>query len=435
MENGVDKGDRTGTGTRSVFGRQMRFNLADGFPLVTTKQVHTRSIIYELLFFLSGLTNRSWLNDQGVTIWDNWGDKYGNLGPIYSHQWRNFGGRHANRPKPVQKLPPNPTVHNVASQGTYTKGDGSETDDKLLQTWRGMIARCYNSNKDTSKYYGSRGVFVCDDWLVFDNFRRDAKTLDGWCEKEKDWSGYGLDKDLIGDGFCYGPQTTVWASKTENASAKIRYVYHLRHVDGREVTVRSQRQFYESHGISQGNFSAMLRGERNIAGGWSLVEKIDTWKGIDQLGNVLNALKTNPNDRRMLVSAWNPSDVPYMALPPCHSLFQFYVAEGKLSCQMYQRSCDYFLGVPFNIASYALLTSMMAQMAGLHPGEFIWVGGDVHIYRNHFEQVERQWQRSPFDLPWLKLENRGQGLDDWQYSDIAIMDYKHHKPIKAPVAV
>lgn len=253
LENGSRKTDRTGTGTLSVFGRQMHFDLAKGFPLVTTKRLHLKSIIYELLWFLRGDTNIKYLNDHGVTIWDEWADERGELGPVYGSQWRSW-------PAP----------------------------------------------------------------------------------------------------------------------------------DG---------------------------------------------KHIDQISNVLEQIRKKPDSRRHLVSAWNPAEVDKMALPPCHALFQFYVADGKLSCQLYQRSADYFLGVPFNIASYALLTQMVAQQCDLQPGSFVWTGGDVHLYTNHLEQVNTQLSRKPYDLPSLVIKRKPETLFEYQFEDFDIINYQYHPGIKAPIAV
>lgn len=252
VDTGADKSDRTGTGTRSIFGAQMRFDLGQGFPLLTTKKLHLRSIIHELLWFLSGDTNIAYLKDNGVTIWDEWADEHGNLGPVYGHQWRSW---------------PTP--------------DGGH---------------------------------------------------------------------------------------------------------------------------------------------------------IDQISQVLDSLRNNPDSRRHIVCAWNVADVPNMALPPCHLLFQFYVANGRLSCQLYQRSCDFFLGVPFNIASYALLTHMFAQQCGYEPGDFVWTGGDVHLYSNHLEQAAEQLSRTPRGLPRLRL-NKAPSLFDYRFEDIEIVDYDPLPHIKAPVAV
>lgn len=253
LENGTPKNDRTGTGTLSVFGYQMRFNLKEGFPLLTTKKLHVRSIIYELLWFLSGETNIKYLNENKVTIWDEWADENGDLGPIYGYQWR-----------------------------TWTAPDGHT---------------------------------------------------------------------------------------------------------------------------------------------------------IDQISQVVESIKNNPDSRRHIVSAWNVGDLDKMALPPCHILFQFYVANGKLSCQLYQRSADIFLGVPFNIASYSMLLIMMAQVTGLRPGEFIHTLGDAHIYNNHLEQVKLQLTREPYPLPSLRLNPNVKSIFDFKFEDFEIVNYQAHPHIKGEISV
>ena len=256
LMEGNPKSDRTGTGTISLFGQQMRFDLSEGFPLLTTKRVFFKGIAYELLWFLKGSGNVRWLQEHNVHIWDEWADENGDLGPVYGVQWRSW-------PAP-------------------TPSDPNRT--------------------------------------------------------------------------------------------------------------------------------------------------------IDQISNVLELIRTQPDSRRMVVTAWNPAEVEQMALPPCHALFQFYVANGKLSCQLYQRSCDMFLGVPFNIASYSLLTMMMAQQAGLEPGEFVWTGGDRHIYDNHVDQVLEQLSREPYPYPTMKL-HKADSLFEYDYGDFEIVDYRYHPTIKAPIAV
>lgn len=253
MDEGVVKGDRTGVGTKSIFGHQMRFNLSEGFPLLTTKKLHLKSIIYELLWFIKGDTNIKYLNDHGVSIWDEWADENGELGPVYGAQWRRW------------------------------------------------------------------------------------KTADG--------------------------------------------------------------------------------------------------REIDQLSELMEQLKNNPNSRRLIISAWNVGEIEKMALPPCHSLFQFYDAEGRLSCQLYQRSADTFLGVPFNIASYALLTMMIAKVLGLQPGDFVHTLGDTHIYLNHFEQVKEQLGRTPRSLPKMIIEGDQKSIFDFKYEDFKLVDYNPYPSIKAPIAV
>ncbi len=253
LVQGIDKADRTGTGTKSIFGYQMRFDLAAGFPMVTTKKLHLKSIVYELLWFLNGSTNNQWLKDRGVSIWDEWAAPDGELGPIYGYQWRSW----------------------PAPNGQY----------------------------------------------------------------------------------------------------------------------------------------------------------------IDQIQELMATLQSNPDSRRMIVSAWNVADIPRMALAPCHAFFQFYVANNKLSCQLYQRSADIFLGVPFNIASYAVLTHMVAQQAGLEVGDFIWTGGDCHLYNNHLAQVELQLAREPFPLPTLQFRRNPASLFDYEFDDFEVIGYQSHPHIKAPVAI
>jgi thymidylate synthase len=253
LDEGVNKSDRTGTGTKSCFGYQMRFNLQEGFPLVTTKKLHVKSIIHELLWFIKGETNIKYLTDNGVSIWNEWADENGELGPVYGKQWRSW----------------------------------------------------------------------------------------------------------------------------EGAEGKVH----------------------------------------------------------DQLSDVIRQIKTNPDSRRIIISAWNVADLPKMALMPCHTMFQFYVAEGKLSCQLYQRSADVFLGVPFNIASYALFTMMIAQVCGLEPGDFVHTFGDVHLYNNHFEQAKLQLARKPFPLPTMRINPKVKSIFDFTYEDFTLENYQFHPPIKAPVAV
>jgi thymidylate synthase len=253
LAKGTHKSDRTGTGSVSVFGHQMRFDLQEGFPVVTTKKLHLKSIIIELLWFLQGSTNNNWLKERGVSIWDEWAKEDGELGPIYGYQWRSW-------PAP--------------------------------------------------------------------------------------------------------------------------------------------------------------NGEH-----------------VDQISQLMDQIKNNPDSRRLIVSAWNVAEIPRMALPPCHAFFQFYVADGKLSCQLYQRSADIFLGVPFNIASYALLTHMIAQQTGLTPGDFIWTGGDCHLYSNHMEQVKLQLSRQPLPLPKLNIRRKPASIFDYEYEDFELVGYQHHDAIKAPVAI
>jgi thymidylate synthase len=291
LEHGKFKADRTGTGTFSVFGAQSRFDLRQSFPALTTKKLHLKSIIYELLWFLRGETNVRWLQEHGVTIWDEWADKKtGELGPVYGKQWRHW----------VKRSRPRRT-----------------TDFEMTQP------------------------------ALFDFSEFDAEPV------------------------------------------------------------------------------AISTGARVRSGEW----------GVDQIQEVIKQIKTKPDSRRLIVSAWNVADIDSMALPPCHCLFQFYVSEGELSCQLYQRSADIFLGVPFNIASYALLTLMVAQVCGLKPGEFVHTFGDLHLYSNHVEQAKLQLAREPRPLPQMKLNPAVKDIHDFKFEDFELVGYDPHPGIKAPIAV
>ncbi len=434
LGNGTERGDRTGTGTIGVFGPQLRFDLNKGFPLITTKKVNIDAIITELLFFISGSTDNNWLQERNCNIWKEWADSNGNLGPIYGHQWRNFNGKPENIPQPKPNCALEPNVYGVGNSKGYSRSTATELDTKIYQTWKGMLQRCYDPKKDSYAYYGGKGVHVCDDWLVFENFKRDVQTLERWKYKITDWNSYHLDKDVIGDGFRYSPETCKWATRGENIRACHTMQYTV--TDGKdEYTFRNTSDFIAEHGIAQGNFNAMLRGERQSAGGFSLVKAVDLSKGVDQLQWVVNEIKTNPNSRRLVVNSWNPGQLENMALPPCHCMFQFFVADGKLSCQLYQRSADMFLGVPFNIASYAILTMMVAQVTGLKLGEFVHTFGDAHIYLNHIDQVRLQLSRDHYDLPRLLLNPERSSIFGWDRSDFDLVSYEHHPFIKAQVAV
>jgi len=318
LDNGSAKKDRTGVGTISTFGYQMRFNLELGFPLVTTKKVHLRSIIHELLWFLKGDTNIGYLKENGVTIWNEWADKNGDLGPVYGQQWIKWN-------KPYN--PP-----------TLIDNDDEE-----------------QNKSSTFQTTGSTPVI----------------------EKRSD-------EDV---------KTVVIESSIDESSC-------------------------------QATYPSLKKPS----------EELDNYV-VNQVKEAVNLIKKNPDSRRIIISAWNPGELDKMALAPCHCLFQFYVQDGKLSCQLYQRSADVFLGVPFNIASYALLTLMMAQVTSLKLGEFIHTFGDVHIYLNHLEQVKLQLSRDPKALPKMKLNPNVENIIDFQFKDFTLEGYDPHPAIKAPIAV
>lgn len=454
LADGHFKGDRTGTGTRSIFGAQMRFDLSKGFPLCTTKKVPFRSVLSELLWFLMGSTNvndlrailhgEEFRNDWSKkTIWDDnavnqgqaLGYEDGELGPVYGAQWVHWKTQWT---QPIPKL-------RDGLQKTYLNVANGKNKEHhpLKKVWEGMIARCYDKNSISYPLYGGRGVYVCDPWLEFEVFAQDVAWLKNYDKKEAsgDSFEYQLDKDILGDGYEYSPARCMWATAKENVEATLRTVYTVEK-DGEEYQFTNITDFCRLHSVEPKNFSDLWTGNKNAKtrGGFRLVgiehlappQRVGE---INQILQVIHEIKTNPNSRRLVVSAWNVMDLNRMALPPCHCLFQFYVHDGKLSCQLYQRSADLFLGVPFNIASYALLVHIIAQVCNLQAGEFIWTGGDVHLYENHVDQAYELLSREPRSLPTLVMKNRLQDFDQFTMDDFAVVGYDPHPTIKAPMAI
>jgi len=428
--NGIEKEDRTGTGTLSTFGYQMRFDLNDGFPLITTKKVFLKGVIHELLWMIAGKTNIKYLTDNDVHIWDAWADSDGNLGPIYGNRWRSWG-------KPINIIQPKPNLRNGLSATYLDVACGKGKEGTLLKkVWEGMIARCYDKKNMSYPLYGGKGVFVCDAWLEFEQFAIDAEHLAGYNNKKNSSNGfeYQLDKDIIGNGFIYGPEFCSWVSAKENYVPTHKYTVAK---DGNIFTFTNIVDFCKIHGCESKNFSDLWTGNKNakIRNGFTFVSIKKLNPSIDQLLNVIQQIKENPDSRRLIVNSWDVQWIEHMALPPCHCFFQFYVANGKLSCQLYQRSVDAFLGLPFNIASYALLTMMIAQVTNLELGEFIHTSGDLHLYNNHIDQVNLQLTRKIYSLPRILLNPDIKNINDFKYEDFELINYISHPPIKAPVAV
>lgn len=455
-ENGVDSDDRTGVGTRGVFGRQMRFDLSKGFPLLTTKKVHFKSVAIELLFFLSGETNIKYLKDNGVSIWDEWRK------PYIDH-------------REIVEINPRICQYAKYTGDFSTNGvnyKGNSIDDKLRNIWVKMMKRCYDPKQHNFKFYGGQGVSVHKTWHDCAKFVSDVKTIPHWYYKLNDWNKFELDKDYYSSNQ-YGPQTSVWLSSSENnIYTKQCGPCVITNSLGEVRYFLSRNEAARSYGISNGSIHRFfqLKHPKNLKGynkkfeGWSfenvtnknlrsaLIENGDLgriygaqWrdfggngkdtKGIDQISWVMREIKKNPSSRRLVVSAWNPVDLPNMALPPCHTLFQFYVRGKKLSCQLYQRSVDAGLGLPFNIASYSLLTHMVAQQCGLQVGDFIHTSGDLHIYLNHLEGLKKQMCREPKTLPTLIIKTKPKNIFEYKYEDFEIRGYNPHPHIKLPVAV
>lgn len=437
LHDGEEKADRTGVGTYSLFGAQVRFDLEREFPLLTTKKIHWKAVVHELLWMLSGSTNNNDLEKHGVTIWREWADKEtGELGPVYGHAWRHFSGIPPAIPQPKPRLRDGvaPTYLGVAS------GVGKE-GHLLKKVWEGMIQRCYDKKSIGYHLYGGRGVHVCNRWLEFSAFAQDAELMPGWNDKKANPRGFVIDKDGRGDGFLYSLDTCQWITPQENAFLKSGTLYTVRRIkDGVEFEFTNPSAFCREHGLCGANFSDLWTGRKNarVRDGFELVTTKPFRSGVDQIAQVQESLRKDPNSRRHIVSAWDAKNLPHMALAPCHAFFQFNVRGGdKLDCHLYQRSADLFLGVPFNIASYSLLTMMMAKVTGLKPGHFIHSFGDLHVYKNHFDQALEQLVRDPKPVrPRVEFSQRHiENVWDFTTSDIFLLDYDPHPSIKAPVAV
>ena len=509
---GEEKDDRTGTGTTSVFGRQLRFDLTKGFPLLTTKKLHLKSIVHELLWFISGDTNIKYLNDNGVHIWDEWAGENGNLRQVYGAQWRRWETRGENvelvklkevdtasyanieevldidyenaddfvgkiflstlglkfqvkkklsntRPNThylVQFLetggllvvgrpqirtgqvkdPCHKSVSGVGFLGNNIKN--LSYDDRLYNLWQSMLSRCYNKNHPSYPVYGGRGVTVSTQWLCFSDFIQTISSVPFYWKWHENPGEYELDKDYFGASQ-YSKKTCIFLSKTDNVGLRTQKGVAFK-VGG--CTFVSQYELARYLNIHPQRVSDWVLGRKELPHSFKVDVLIPPAgyvyrkvRMIDQLSEVIDQIKVNPDSRRHIVTAWNPSDVPDMALPPCHCLYQFYVNKGKLSCQLYQRSCDVFLGVPFNIASYALLTMMVAQVTGLEAYEFIHTFGDVHLYKNHFSQAVEQLMRDPRPLPEMIISPEVQNIDDFKYEDFELVEYNPHPSIAAEIAV
>lgn len=454
--NGVLRSDRTGTGTRSVFGRQIRFDLSKGFPMLTTKKVHFKSVIIELLWFLRGDTNTKFLNDNGVKIWDEWYRPW--------VQERNI----VVVPRITMPYSPLPEGFSLSYKGANYAAHSKEA--KLAGLWIRMMDRCYNPSAHNYRFYGGAGISVAKRWHTATNFVEDAAKLPHWIYKTNDWDNFELDKDYYGSNQ-YGPETCIWLHKTENVPY---YWIKITEPSGNSYVIDGVSNASALTGLSRTSIHrfitegipSVLKGNNKKAKGWKFeyVDETDSsslyrralipsgdlgpvygaqWRSwptadgssIDQISRVVEDLKSNPDSRRHIVCSWNVGAIEQMALPPCHCLFQFYVHEGKLDCQLYQRSADIFLGVPFNIASYAALTMMVAQVTGLAPGEFVHTFGDLHLYNNHVAQADEQLSRTPGALPRLILNPDVTSLFDFVYEDFGLVGYTPQAAIKAPIAV
>lgn len=452
LENGNRKDDRTGTGTISSFGHQMRFDLNEGFPLLTTKKMFVRGVVAELLWFISGSTNVKDLQEMGVNFWDPWMGEDGTIGQGYGKQLRNI--EHIGVVTPWIYDPEDSdipleerTVFGVGALGDYDAN--APLCSELQDVWRDMMKRCYYKESKSYKSYGEKGVHVCPRWHTFANFLEDAQKLNNWCLKLEYPEDYTLDKDVLHASNRYCLNTCMWTSHAvQSANTSTNKYFKAVSPDGETFLFTSIGETNRKHSLNLSAVHRCLTGKLRTHHGWSEFSYLNSpiengvfrYNEKDQLKEVICSLKHDPDSRRHLITLWNPHEVDRATLPPCHGVaIQFYVANKKLSCSMYQRSADMFLGVPVNIASYALLTHMLAQVTGLKVGELIWSGGDCHIYSNHIEQVKEQIRRfdngEVYDLPKLKLNPDIKDIDDFTFDDIELIGYQSGSAIKGKVAV
>jgi thymidylate synthase len=445
MDKGVDREGRNGF-TRATFGMQMRYDMADGFPAVTTKRLYWKGVVHELLWFISGSTNVKYLREHGIKWWDAWADENGEIGPLYGKQLRNI--EHSYWVEPLIYTPPLPKIDSPYDKeigvGAYGDYDPNAPDVSILMdTWRDILKRCYDVNSNAYPSYGDKGVHVSPEWLVFANFQRDAKKLPNWELKQEFPNDYSLDKDTLYASNRYSAKTCMWAShKEQSLNPSTSTPFSAISPQGNEVVFKSFGEANRKYNLNVSAIYRCLNGELKTHLGWSdfrylsKKDKVLRTRIIDQLKQVIAQIKHNPYSRRHVISLWNPHDLDKMSLPPCHgTVIQFYVQGNKLSMQMYQRSCDLVIGVPVNIASYALLLHIVAQVTGLEPGEFVHTLGDAHIYHTHFEQVKEQLSREPLKLPTLYLNPDIRSIDDFKMDDIKLLNYKHHGVIEAPMVV
>lgn len=457
--HGEPRHDRTGVGTRSVFGRQLRYDLSCGFPRITTKYVPMKPIKAELLWQIEGSTSEPRLRELGAGWWAPWADEDGELGPVYGRQMRLSALVQPVRPwlfepPEIEPIPLSGIKHrgkDVSLRDTHGVGYYGSADFEapeyhwLVRIWRQMIRRCYDRKCKSYRGYGAKGVHVDERWHCFANFQTDAPKLPDWVLKLEYPDQYSLDKDILHASNRYGPDTCMWASHVAQGVNRANSSPVLATTpDGDRVMRPSLRAFARNDGLSISAVHRCARGLLRTHHGWSDFERMVAPEGmvlrynqVDQLARLIASLKHDPHSRRHIISLWSPAATPFMALPPCHGVvIQCYVTnDGRLSLQVYQRSADLFLGLPTNIASYALLTHMLAQQAALEVGDLIWAGGDCHIYDNHVDQVREQLERPVLPFPRLRLRRRA-SIDSYRMTDIdASEGYRHGGILRAPVAV
>lgn len=449
--------DRTGVGAHSVFGHQMRFDLSNGFPLLTTKKMFIRGMVDELLWFVSGSTNVFDLPKGSQHWWTPWANEDGELGAIYGEQYLRSRWFTFVKPLVFEPIPaPNnmeATVFGVGTLGnarlltgakTENSGCRTEMDDILLDIWRDMLRRCYHRSSIGYPAYGAKGIHVDPSWWHFPTFCEDAKKLSGWNLKQTFPSNYSLDKDILHASNRYSKETCIWAGRAEQSYNTTQNTpFFATNTDGKDVFFASLGEANRGFNLNLSAIHRCLKGKLKSHHGWTNFRYLEEpskqvirFREINQLENVIASIKCDPNSRRHLINLWHTPAMQHTKLPCCHgSIIQFYVQDGKLSCMIYQRSADSFLGLPVNIASYALLTHLIARECNLKVGELIWTGGDVHLYLNHIKQAKLQLKREPYALPQIKLNPEIDNIFKFTMDDVELIDYQHHDTIKAEVAV
>lgn len=542
IDTGTWNQNRTGIRTKSIFGPQMRFDLRDGsIPLLTTKHMHIRSIVHELLWYLMGTGNIKYLQDNGVRIWNEWSSIDNHLGPVYGTLWRAFpppntfhpisnktvvddtnirtwlttdsslltlgkysnqqftniqgkeytvlgvdgkqsNGVYNNKERFSQtytvrfnetgwckyKVPSAsvhkgkfvdqsiPSVYGVGILGDYKNKNETALHKHLRRIWENMISKCYNPKDTAFDTHGAKGVLVCERWKVLSDFIDDVHKLPNWYAMKQEFCGYILDKDYYGDNKLYHVNTSVWMLRTISnmhrqdatptvikTSDKILYFptesSAAKYIGTSPAAIKARtmgKVLAPLHGASVSSFDQS--GNHIIRHGLY----------VDQISQLINGLCTNPTSRRLMLSAWHPGMLPddgllpatnaergLQALPPCHFHIQCNVVDGELSMILNQRSCDVFLGIPFNVVQYSILLRMLAEVTNLKPGELIWNGGNVHVYENHLDQCAEQLSRKPFKSPTLVFNRYINNIDDFRFDDFEIIGYNSHPTIKAVVAV
>lgn len=466
ISTGVKTSNRTGIDTYKIPPTMIQHDMSNGFPILTTKKIAWKTLKVELEGFIKGITSKSWFQERGCTIWNEWCNPqkvpYANdeetkrkmkeeddLGKIYGYQWRNFGSKN----NIIVELDKKQTIFecngknkfneykikycNIACKGNPKCDLSDDIEKYIFKNWYDMINRCYNQKASNYKYYGMKNVKVCDRWLCYENYRNDIEKLPRWQDKIREPKNYSLDKDYFGSNV-YAPDVCIFLHSSENRIYNSSSFYKVYNND-ECLYFLNHNQIANFLGFTRKNVVTYLDKDKEYCGykieNCAKENKLYRYMlPVDQLKNIINTLKNNSIDRRMICSAWNSSELNEMALVPCHYSWQVLVRDGKLDLVWNQRSVDVFLGLPFNIASYGLLLHLLAKESGFEEGILTGFLSDVHIYENHLDQVNEQLSRTSMDLPEINTDNF-KSIFDWEYKDSKLINYNPCPAIKAEVAV